>query len=209
MPTTFSFEEKIRQDILLFSIRDDFFGDIEKIQEKYNLPLKGDECEDEVFDFDWKNFDKDFYKITEKYRIPESHEIALQTYIRVGKLEKDVSIGSDLWHLNPDIETGDKKHCVNLKLYPDTTLEDIQKNWPRIKKARDEILNIPIKKKDQFKNLDRDIEILRLSKEGKTGKEIIDILKNKEEYDVGLLTYNEIPGIIKRIKDRSDRLITY
>ncbi len=207
MATTFSFEQKIAQDILLYSVNDNFMEDVFVLRKKYNFPLENlIESESWLVSEELNLYDKDREKLREKYNIPESHSLVLDSFIAYDKICDDM--GSSLWHLNPHTKTGDDDNCIILKIYPDTTLEDIQDNWPRIKNARDKILDLPVQKKNKFKNLERDIEMLKLKKQGKTSKEIIQIIKGNKKYDTKNLFSPDVPKIIKRLEERSERLMT-
>lgn len=166
----YTFEERIRQDILLLSVNDEFLADIKSIQKKYDIPAsnKNIAWDGMPFILDDKNFKNDSKALRKKYNLPLSHEIALIAFIQGDKL-----INSDFmanhWHLNPDCRpmTKEKNDCITLDIYPDTTLKDIQENWPRIKIARNYLLKRSSERKNKSENLERDIEILNLKKEGK------------------------------------------
>ncbi len=49
--------------------------------------------------------------------------------------------------------------------------------------------------------------MLKLKKQGKTSKEIIQIIKKNKEYDTKNLLSPDIPKIIKRLEERSERLM--
>lgn len=208
MSSKFTFEQRIRQDILLLTVNEDFMLDVEVIKKKYNLPLNTDDY-DEYSDGpeflksdDYKN---DFYNLRRKYIIPESHDLTLEFYLLHGHINFDNGIFDSLWHLNPGAKTNNNDNCIILKIYPDTTLKDIQENWPRIKKYKDKILNREVEKKVKIKNLDRDLEILKLKKEGKSSSEIISIINKDIRFNKVILGYEDISKIIERLKLMSKR----
>ena len=203
----FTFEDRIKQDILLLMVSDDFMLDIENINKKYSLPLKKDtrdiDEEGKPLIIDNQNFIDDGQKIMEKYRLPESHGFTFSSFLLNGHL--NFNLPSDFWHLNPYVVSNDTKTCITLKIYPDTTLKDIQNNWFRIKSARDNLLNKDISRKVRIENLDRDIEILNLKRSGKSSKEIEILINKDKRFKNTILGYEDIPKIIQRLKNMAKR----
>ena len=91
----------------------------------------------------------------------------------------------------------------NLKNYPDTTLKDIQDNWPNIKYHRDKILGRKLERKARIKNLERDLEILRLKREGNKASDITKIINNDERFKKQKISYQDVPKLIKRLKEEA------
>lgn len=206
----FTFEERIRQHLLLLSANDGFLADIKNIQKKYNLPAPEEKCDWEGLPLvlDDKNFINDSEVLRKKYNLPISHELALSVIIQGGELTSS-NFGASLWHLNPNcnLVRKNKSDCIILEIYPDTTLKDIQENWPRIKRAKDRLLKLPIERKNRSENLERDIEILKLKRNGKTIKEIAAAINADERFNKEIVAYEEIPKIIKRLKDKASKLL--
>ncbi len=46
MSSKFTFEQRIRQDILLMTVNDGFMVDVKILQDKYDLPLNPDDCQE-------------------------------------------------------------------------------------------------------------------------------------------------------------------
>ena len=108
---------------------------------------------------------------------------------------------------NPENE---KEKIVVLALPPELTITEMQKNWKKISFKRDYYLREygnykKIKKLSPKINLKRDIEIYNLKGGGKTAKEIVKIINKKYP---GVIAYEEIPKIIKRLKDTAQKIIT-
>ncbi|MFZ2154230.1 MAG: hypothetical protein WAV16_03300 [Candidatus Moraniibacteriota bacterium] len=207
MSKKFTFGERIKQDILLLTVSDDFMLDVEKMNKKYNLPVQAKDRDSEgvALISNDKNFNKDFDKLRKKYNIPESHTMALGIFLET----KDINFNDDsfynLIHLNPWTKLQEKENCVMLKIYPDTTRKDIQNNWHRIKIARDKLLNRDIIKKVRIENLERDIEILNLKRSGKSAKEIAFLINKDKRFKKITLGYVDIPKIIQRLKNMAKR----
>lgn len=207
MSKAFTFEERIKQDILLLTVSDDFMLDVGKMNKKYNLPVQAKDRDDEGIALisNDKNFNKDFEKLRKKYDIPESHMLALGIFLEMGNLDFDYESFYNLIHLNPYTKLPEKENCLILKIYPDTTLKDMQQNWYRIKIARDNLLNRNIIKKTRIENLKRDIEILNLKRNGKNAKEIAGSINGDKRFKNTILGYEEIPKIIQRLKNMLKR----
>lgn len=207
MSKKFTFEDRIKQDILLLTASDDFVLDIKYINKKYGLPLgintKDIDQDGRPFILDNEDFNSDGSKIMEKYGLPESHAFVFDSFLLNGHLNFDLP--ADFWHLNPYVVSSDTKTCITLKIYPDTTLKDIQNNWSRIKSARDNLLNKDINKKVRIENLDRDIEILNLKRSGKSAKEIAILINKDKRFKNTILGYEDIPKIIQRLKNMAKR----
>lgn len=206
MQKEFTFEERIRQDVLLLTIDEEFLADVKEIRIKYNLPIRKEDRDKfgmHPIDKD-KNFDKDFKDLRKKYNVPESHELALGGFVVNGYLGK-ASYSSDLWHLNPSTKTSEMENCVMLKIYPDTTLKDIQKNWQRIKFVRNGLLNRGVEKKVRIENLERDMEILQLKRAGQNSKEIMSLINKDNRFKKVILGYEDISKIIQRLKNMSKK----
>lgn len=209
MSKTFTFAERIRQDILLLSTDKDFSADVKDIQKKYNIPKSNEDVDFKGFPiiYNDKEFKKDRDNMMKKYNLPESHEFALTMLLLHGDINIDDDFSESFWHLNPSMVSAEKENCITLKIYPDTSLKDIQRNWSRIKKAKDRLLKHPIGRKNKSKNLDRDILIYKLKKKGKKIKDITKIINKDERFDKQLVAYEEIPKIIKRLKEKAKTII--
>lgn len=91
---------------------------------------------------------------------------------------------------------------ITLNIGANTTLEDIKAIWGEVSSSQKKL---PYKRQEKLQpipNLDRDLFIFNLKKEGKSSKEILKILQN--EYDIYSMSYDDINKIIQRIKKRMD-----
>lgn len=208
MSSKFTFEQRIRQDILLMTVNDGFMTDVKILQDKYDLPLNPDDCQEyseEPEFYNSKGYKKDIFNLQNKYIIPESHYPVLEYYVLHNNLNFKGSIFDNFWHLNPDAQTAGTENCVILKIYPDTTLKDIQEKWPQIKLFKDKLLNRQINKKVKIKNLERDLEIFKLKEQGKSLLDISKFINNDTKFNKVILGYEDIPKIIERLKEMSKR----
>lgn len=209
MSKNFTFGDKLIQDISLLRANEEFLADIERIQNKYDLPIPPGEDfrdSDTLLDVEKSSeYSKDIDELREKYNLFPIHDIFLQIFIQNGKIDSDPEEIVERVYLNPYFQIiDDNKKCVNLKIYPGTTIKDIQKNWPRIKYALDEILKSD-KRRNKSKNIERDFEILRLKKSGKKYSEIASEINKK--FKDQQINYWDVSKIIKRLKDKTPKNI--
>lgn len=185
---------------------------------------------------DSPDFEKDLEKIRKKYGLSSVHQFRLKCFVLFGRL-LDCQTLKDGGHLQakliPEIEgwpyttlecdeeghleeithypeNWDVDQVVAIELFPETTLNDIRDNWDRISKQRDRLYGIKGDGKErvmQSNNLERDLEIRKLRKEGKTANEILKIIKTDGRFKGAIPAYEEIPKIVKRLEERANRNI--
>ncbi len=205
MPKEFTFEERIRQDLSLLTVNDEFFADFEAMSKKYDLPVKEDEVDGDgrPWIMDNEDFHRDGDELIKKYNLPESHIFIFCSFLLNGHL--NFILDTELWHLNPGMISANRENCIMLKIYPETTLKDIQNNWARIKKSKDRILNKKINKVVRIKNLERDLEILKLKRQYKKANEIARIINSDKRFSKELIGFADVSRIIKRLKELSEK----
>ncbi len=213
MANRFSVEERMIQDIKLLTARDDFDAEIKSLRKKHQPyfnsiePIEdefGDvvyiECDENLRDF----FDEDIKSFCNRYKLSILYTPYIQSFIESGKLVSHDKF-LDLLYLNPgaSIETVD---CVNLQIFPETTLQEIIDSWPRIKYVLNKKPTAYPNRRNRIENLDRDLYTLNLKRKGFSAKEIAS--KTNKKYKNTVLSYSDIPIIIQRLKNRANRLIT-
>lgn len=208
MPEKFGFEEKIIQDISLLMVRDDFSDEIKKLHEKYDYFFANydttEEGEPIGYEKEWDEFGDEIGKLREKFKLSEMYDSYLELFIQTGTLMKQHNSG--FIHLNPYNKVVNEKNCITIQIFPETSLNDIIDNWPRIKRAVDVLPVAFTGRKNKIENLERDLEIFQSKKEGLPSKKIAK--KINEKYKAVVLGYSDIPVIIKRLKDRANKIIT-
>lgn len=211
MPKKFGFEDRIIQDILLLTARDDFLFEIETLRNKHQSYFEsieiieaGDDsftiCDEKLEEL----FTEDVGKLTKKYKLSEIHETYLSMLIREGNVHSHEKF-IHFVHLNPNTRV-ETKNCVTLQVYPETSLQNIIDGWPRIKAVRDHLPIARPDRRNKIENLERDLYILRLKKQGVPVKDIPSEINKK--YKKSVVSYADIPIIIRRLKDRANRLTT-
>ena len=101
---------------------------------------------------------------------------------------------------------------VAIEIFPETTLNDFINNWDRITEQRDKLYGIKNRRDERFmkgKNIVRDLEIYNLKKQGRTGKEIKEIINTDERFKDEKISYQDVSKIIKRLKERSEKVAPY
>jgi hypothetical protein len=210
MAKKFTFAERIRQDLLLLTINENFLTDVQTLRNKHGYP-KDFKSEDEWYEYsespEYENLNRDEDELAKKYFIPESHLFEFERFVRNGNFSSEYSEMYRFMHLNPGcvVDSGRDEDGIFLKIYPDTTLDDIREKWPTIKYHRDKILNRKIERKVRIENLERDLEILRLKRAGKTGMEIRDMIKQDERFKDQGIEYEEVPKLITRLKEMGEK----
>lgn len=105
-----------------------------------------------------------------------------------------------------------EEQFVAIEIFPETTINDFIRNWEDIAKERDRLYGIKNKGVERFmrsKNIERDLFIFQLKKQGMTAKNIVKELAKSEKFKGEIIGYEEVPKIIKRLKERAKRNIPH
>lgn len=202
MPKKLSFEDKIRQGILLLSTRSDFMVDIESLQKKYRFPAKAEDRDEKGNPNHLMEVQEAMYAdiriLRGKYKLSEAYQLALGVFVQEGHV--DAELGSEMWYLNPYFYPTESQNCITLRLYAETTFDDIKRRWPVIRKAQKELGNALSGRKNIRKNLPRDLHIHRLHKLGHSSKEIA--RQVNKIYKSPKLGYQDVIMILHRLKKK-------
>ena len=119
-PKRFTFEERIRQDIMLLTTNEDFLADVQKLRDKHGYPLnlKDEEIEGYIDSKEFRNFSFDEKELMKKYSVPESHSAAFNGYVQALDLNLSHADFYDFFHLNPQTVSQNTTDCVTLKIIP-------------------------------------------------------------------------------------------
>ncbi len=191
-----------------------------------------------VFYGDGHEFDNDITTLRKKYNLPSIYHISLRPFvfhdILIGfhKITKGSHIQA---RLIPEIEgwpttiseydeksghveevthfpdNWDAEQFVAIEIFPETTIKDIADNWAKISKERDRLYGIKKNQEERIircNNLERDLEIRKLRKEGKTYEQIAKVINQKRKKGANLIGYEAIPKIIERLEKRANSLMT-
>lgn len=140
-------------------------------------------------------FNLDLENLISKYKLSPKLKNILRHYLLFNKVEYIPFYSNVFINLKYN-EIGKPKE-LSLSIDHDTTLEDIKAIWPSVKILQEEL---PYKTQHKFQprpNLDRDLLIFKLKKEGKTFREIEDIIRDK--YGISI-NYDDVFKVIQRLK---------
>jgi hypothetical protein len=236
MSEQFLLKEKIYQQLLLLQADDEFMRLVLELRKKIKDSeevFEDDDGDVHFISYDGTpEYKKDVRKIREQYKLSNVYQNWLEIYINSDVLVELHRLES-FSHIRPRFipkiedpifytseDTGEEEvhfpdnwgadQFVALELFPETTLKDIIKNWDVIAKERDLLYGIKNRKVERSmrsENLERDLEILKLKKQGKTGKQIANIINSNDRFKGSVISYEEVPKIIKRLKERLKRII--
>lgn len=170
----------VYQTILKLSHNEDFLADIKKIKLTKRLL-----------------FSKRFAQLKRKYRLSEGFDIALTQFIHHGSLTS-FSLGNEPYVVSKYNTLGERE--VFIKIFPETSVKDIQKNWNSINHDKNKYFGYQPKKRVLRKNLERDLEIFRLWKSGMSYKNIAKFINSRYTSNIN---ETEVGKIIKRLDKAS------
>lgn len=195
-------ENKIFQVLELLQLNEQFINDAKKIRQKYNLPVGPEDNKVVNMHISNPRLSADVEKLRQKYNLSGFYSSFLSSYLTFGEFSQSADF---LLCLFPHFEIDKDQKCLTLKIYPETTIKDIQKMWPKIQKNLHENINYNIIKNRNIKNLKRDIEIYKLKLEGKKQTEITKTINSK--YPNSPIAYQEVSKIISRLKKAIAELV--
>jgi hypothetical protein len=140
-------------------------------------------------------FREDIWSIVRKYRLSPRWHTGIRRYLLFNDPDNlNLTAGVTMvvtW------ENGMKR--LALEIDGDTTLRDIRQVWPSVKRMQKDLMYRKADKFQPIKNFERDKMIYELEQDGKSEKDIGDIIQ--QEFG-DTLDYNEINIAIKRYKKR-------
>jgi len=150
------------------------------------------------------NFSKAISNLRLKYNLSSSYQEPLKDFIEIEDRSRLLDIPPELWPFNISNPTNSQEEFTVIRLNPETTITELQKNWSRIRKEVAELSARKPLKASPRTNIGRDLEIYQLRQDGKEYKEIASIIN--EKYPDKILGYQDIAKIIKRLLDYSKKL---
>ena len=140
-------------------------------------------------------FREDIWSVVRKYRLSPRWHTGIRRYLLFNDPDNlNITAGVTMvttW------ENGMER--LALEIDGDTTLKDIRQIWPWVKRMQKDLMYKRADKFQPIKNFERDQRIYELQQEGRSEKDIGDIIQ-REFGDS--LDYNEINIAIKRYKKR-------
>ncbi len=151
-----------------------------------------------------KNYDKAISDLRLKYHLSPAYQTPLKDFIEQRDIISYSGLPEELWPFNIANPTNPKEKFTVIRLNPETTITELQKNWNEIRQAVVRLSDSKPLKASPRNNIARDLEIYELRQVGKKDKEIASIIN--EKYPDKILGYQDIAKIIKRLLDYSKKL---
>jgi len=150
------------------------------------------------------NFSKAVSDLRLKYNLSSSYQEPLKDFIEIEDRSRLLDIPPELWPFNVVSPSNPKEEFTVIRLNPETTITELQKNWNRIRKEVAKLSSHKPVKASPRTNIGRDLEIYQLRQDGKEYKEIASVIN--EKYPDKILGYQDIAKIVKRLLDYSKKL---
>jgi hypothetical protein len=150
------------------------------------------------------NYDKAVSNFRLKYHLSSAYQTSLKDFIEQRDIISYSGLPEELWPFNIANPTNPKEKFTVIRLNPETTITELQKNWNEIRQAVIRLSDSKPLKASPRNNIARDLEIYQLRQDGKKDKEIASIIN--EKYPNKILGYQDIAKIIKRLLDYSKKL---
>jgi hypothetical protein len=199
----------------LLGANDKFKADIERLKRKYNPPTDENQTIDGKEELEFlqtpksREITKEYLELMEKYDLTGLVDFMMIYLVESGHLAKiiqgekiEVDSGEITNHLllSSGIKIVDrKKDYATINIYPETTIKDIEKCLPEIKKS----LNKKTGRKIESPNLERDLKILSLKNQGLKAGEIAKRINANSDFKDQKITYQDVSRIVKRLKTKA------
>lgn len=201
----FTLEEKIKQNILRMMTKKDFAKDIKLLRSGWNPPI---EIQDNRYKSHYESrvsrsmaefLHEDILELRKEYKLSDAYHYPLCLFVVYNNMDKELE--DKFYYSFPPLlfiyKDEHEDEIIGLKIYPETTITDVQRQWQRIKQERKNLLGYNPEKQTKRKNLERDFRIYQLKQRGLKGKEIVKIINEKFPYQQ--ISYQDISKIIKRL----------
>ncbi len=150
------------------------------------------------------NFSEAVSNLRLKYNLSSSYQEPLKDFIEIEERGRLSDMPAELYPFNIANPTNPKEQFTVIRLNPETTITELQKNWHKIRQAVVKLSDCKSLKASPRNNIARDLEIYQLRQDGKKDKEIASIIN--EKYPDKILGYQDIAKIVKRLLDYSKKL---
>ena len=150
------------------------------------------------------NYSKAVSDLRLKYHLSPAYQTSLKDFIEQRDIISYSGLPEELWPFNVASPSNPKEKFTVIRLSPETTITELQKNWNEIRQAVVRLSDSKPLKASPRVNIARDLEIYQLRQDGTKDKEIASIIN--EKYPNKILGYQDIAKIIKRLLDYSKKL---
>jgi hypothetical protein len=201
----YRFDKKIISELRRLELNESFMEDFYKLSNDWHqIDYDKDDCPLAVHclvcdEASATAFNKDVQEMRKKYNLDISYHVPLCTWLIYNDPESSDFSTSILWHRTLcGSEDWDGEKIFTVYVYPETTIKDIQEAWPDIKEDKETFYNFKPKRTVIRRNIERDVNIVRLRKQGKRAKEIVQIINRR--FPQQPITYEYVSLLIKRAK---------
>ena len=150
------------------------------------------------------NYNKVVSDLRLKYHLSSAYHNVVKDLIEEEEDSRFTDLSTELWPFNVASPSNPKEKFTVIRLSPETTITELQKNWNKIRQAVVRLSDSKPPKASPRVNVARDLEIYQLRQNGKKDKEIASIIN--EKYPDKILGYQDIAKIVKRLLDYSKKL---
>lgn len=203
-----TFGHKIFGNLLTMLADKNFRDEVIAIREKFGISDGGinDEYRKKHGKYAGGDCFMELEKLRVKYKLNQLYGIYLMNIVLFAKIPDEQSLNYSLpFELFYHHENSGLK-CAAIKIYPETSITDIQNNWPTIQKFSQETYGYKVKHQKVSKNYLRDLYIRALKRWGAKNKETIQTI-NKLFPQLSTLGYEDIPKIINKNSKRAAVLL--
>jgi hypothetical protein len=184
-----------------------FQNELNKIwEQKNNLSKKGNTDNWKKIEEDnrkvqrlipYNEFGYNLRKLREKYNLSAYYENYIKQFLFFNDIKLSVPLGNLRMKQGKD-ENGEP--FLSLQIFAETTIKDIQRQWKIIKLHQKKLRGYRAGRFKKVVKIDRNKRVIELAEQGKTEKEIKDIIK--EEFPKEKLPYEYISKIKGRFKTK-------
>jgi len=133
---------------------------------------------DDIHEFT-KNYDKAVSDLRLKYHLSSAYQTPLKDFVEQRDIISYSGLPEELYPFNIKNPDNSKEQFTVIRLNPETTITELQKNWNEIRQAVIRLSDSKPLKASPRNNLARDLEIYQLRQNGKKDKEIASIINEK------------------------------
>lgn len=206
-----TFGEKLFNNLLIMLADEKFRKEAILIREKFNITENGiddyfkEKYGNKTRDIEYECF-SEFEKLRTKYKLNEHYGILLMYALIFAKVpDKQLLNSLEPFRLMKEREMSGLQYAT-IKIYPETTIADLQKNWSNIKKFRDDVYGYKVKNQKPIKNSRRDLNIRAMKRWGFKNNDIKKTINQLYPHAL-TLGYEDIPKIIEKNKKRAAQLL--
>lgn len=203
-----TFGHKIFGNLLTMLANKKFRDEVIAIRDKHEIPESGidDKYRKKYGEYAGGECFMDLEELRVKYKLNSLYGIFLMDIILFAKIPDDnILNNSKPFELFYHEERSGLK-CAAIKIYPETSITDIQKNWKDIKKFSKETYGYSVKNQKISKNYLRDLYLRSMKRWGFNNKDTARTI-NGVFPQLSTLGYGDVSKVVEKNKRKSDKLL--